>query len=60
MKEVKVISFRELAERKSANIYREEVNKMLANYLNAGWNIAGTAGRFLDDGFVILVRERQE
>jgi hypothetical protein len=39
---------------------RQAIELGLAEWLNAGWQIAGTGGEHLGHSFVILVRERQE
>ncbi len=63
MKEVKIFQLHNFVD--SDEVYletptsqREEAERNLASWLNAGWEIAGTGGEYVNYGFVILVRER--
>ena len=38
--------------------HRQRVEERLAEWLDAGWDIAGAGGEALRNSFVILVRER--
>jgi hypothetical protein len=61
MKEVKLLDLRRMSEdRSSYPVARdlEGIEKRLADWLNAGWQLAGVGGQSLEAGFVFLVRER--
>ena len=63
MKEVKLFELVDFAKSGGMGLggaKRKEAEQSLAVWLSEGWQIEGTGGRWLSNGFVILVRERQE
>jgi hypothetical protein len=62
MKEVKVLTFRELSGKGTLGQthQRPNVEEGLADLLNDGWELSGTGGANVIEGFVILVRDHLE
>ena len=60
MKEVKIVAFRELSGQGTfgETHQRPRVEKELASFLNEGWQLSGTGGHNVIEGFVILIRDQ--